>query len=331
MATVGHFAMGAINQGTQRYEYPGMASKGNCYACPGCGKRAVFRQGKIKRPHFAHVASSCHRCSYFTSTSPTQVHNDAKLLVKMLLESKRTIHIRRACTCYLAPMVVLSLTPDMYVGNIEIRLEYCYHHPDGSRRFADVAWLQDGVLRYVFEIHYSNKTQEYSREGTDWYEFDADALLRVADTSTDELTFTCTRVLPCIHCQRRNEERQRQEGERQTQRQVEAEEALQRQCEHIVASHEALQRQREKRENEAEEQQRQQKKKEKEAEELQRQRKRVEEEEALLILKKMRDSCNSHDVCPSCHILVCRCTHPVFSSTYKCFCTCCSRNKCLCR
>ena len=59
-----HFSMGAINIDTEDYEYPKIANKSNKYKCPFCDKKVMFRNGKIKQPHFAHYTPFNIFCQY---------------------------------------------------------------------------------------------------------------------------------------------------------------------------------------------------------------------------------------------------------------------------
>ena len=71
--------MGALNKTTNNYEYPKLANKNNKYKCPDCEKDVIFRNGKIKQPHFAHHKSN-NPCYYYDKPNETQIHKDAKLL-----------------------------------------------------------------------------------------------------------------------------------------------------------------------------------------------------------------------------------------------------------
>ena len=46
--------LGAINTDTGKYTSPRFASKNYKYKCPECERDLIFRQGKIKVPHYAH-------------------------------------------------------------------------------------------------------------------------------------------------------------------------------------------------------------------------------------------------------------------------------------
>ena len=76
-----HLSMGAINKTTNQHEHPKIANKINKYKCPSCEKDVIFRNGKIKQPHFAHYKSD-NPCYYYDKPNESQIHKDAKLLMK---------------------------------------------------------------------------------------------------------------------------------------------------------------------------------------------------------------------------------------------------------
>jgi hypothetical protein len=51
------FSFGALNKQNNKYESPFFADKKNKYKCPECDKDVMFKNGKIKIPHFAHYSS----------------------------------------------------------------------------------------------------------------------------------------------------------------------------------------------------------------------------------------------------------------------------------
>ena len=53
-------------------------------------KDVIFRNGKIKQPHFAHHKSD-NPCYYYDKPCETQIHKDAKLLMKSLLDNNEFI------------------------------------------------------------------------------------------------------------------------------------------------------------------------------------------------------------------------------------------------
>ena len=138
-----HFSMGAINKTTDNYEYPKIANKSNKYKCPFCEKDVIFRNGKIKQPHFAHYKSE-NPCSYYDKPNETQIHKDAKLLMKTLLDNKCEICFHRKCyNCmFEEPSIIeYTITKNDY-DNTEAFFEYRFNY-NNSNRSADVALIEN--------------------------------------------------------------------------------------------------------------------------------------------------------------------------------------------
>ena len=78
--------LGAINKETGKYVQPRMASKQDQYICPECKKELILCQGKILVHHFRHKVDSNRPCYHYSNPTETQIHKDAKELLKNLLE-----------------------------------------------------------------------------------------------------------------------------------------------------------------------------------------------------------------------------------------------------
>lgn len=203
-----HFFMGAINKETNKYEYPRIANKINNYKCPFCEKNVIFKHGKIKQPHFCHYKSD-NPCSYYDKPNETQIHKDAKLLMKTLLDDKRNITVYRICNCcYETYEYVLNIKNEDYIDNFHSKIEYKFIHND-SRKSADVALLKNGELKYIFEICYKNKTREENRPEP-WFEIKAEILINDINTrnnvnENDTIELECIRDYKCIDCNNKEE------------------------------------------------------------------------------------------------------------------------------
>jgi C4-type Zn-finger protein len=88
--------LGAINKKTGKYVYPQIANKKNEYICPDCNKDLIFCHGKIKVPYFRHSADN-NPCNYHDKPNESQIHKDAKMLMKRFLDDKTKITFRRKC------------------------------------------------------------------------------------------------------------------------------------------------------------------------------------------------------------------------------------------
>ena len=219
--------MGAINKTTNKYEYPKIANKINKYKCPFCEKDVIFRNGKIKQPHFAHYKSGNY-CSYYEKPNETQIHKDAKLLMKTLLDNKRCINIYRKCYyCYKDQEYFLNIRDEEYTDNVYVKLEYKFNY-NNSKKSADVALLKNNELKYIFEICYKNKTKEENRPEP-WFEIKAETLINETNTCENvneegEIEIECIRDYKCICCKDKEEyERKRRKDKEEYERKRDAE------------------------------------------------------------------------------------------------------------
>jgi hypothetical protein len=225
-----HFSMGAMNKTTNQYEYPKIANKINKYKCPFCEKDVIFRNGKIKQPHFAHYKSE-NPCSYYEKPNETQIHKDAKLLMKTLLDNKRCINIYRKC--YYCnneesdsddSFIIYDNEEIEYFLNIKIdeyndtqpTIEYKFDY-NNSKKSADVALLKNTELKYIFEICYKNKTKEENRPEP-WFEIKAETLINETNTGKNvneegEIEIECIRDYKCVWCKDKEEQERKRHRE----------------------------------------------------------------------------------------------------------------------
>jgi len=203
-----HFSMGAINKTTNSYEYPKIANKINKYKCPFCETNVIFRNGKIKKPHFAHYKSD-NPCSYYEHPNETQIHKDAKLLMKTVLDNKRLINIYRKCYyCYEDPEDFLNITKEEYNDNVSAVIEHKFNY-NNSNRSADVALLHNKKIKYIFEICYKNPTKEENRPEP-WFEIKAETLINETNSGENineegEINIECIRDYKCGWCKGKEE------------------------------------------------------------------------------------------------------------------------------
>jgi hypothetical protein len=201
-----HFSMGAINKITNKYEYPKIANKINKYKCPSCEKDVIFRNGKINQPHFAHYKSD-NPCYYYDNPNETQIHKDAKLLMKTLLDNKNNISIHRTCNyceqrnCGYSECIDYDIFDDDY-NNTKAIIEYKFNY-NNSNRSADIALLENDKIKYIFEICYKHKTKEENRPEP-WFEIDAEKLIHNINSgeNIDEeiISIDCIRNYICRFC-----------------------------------------------------------------------------------------------------------------------------------
>ena len=204
-----HFSMGAINKLTNKYEYPKIATRGiNKYKCPCCEKDVIFKNGKILKPHFAHYKSE-NPCYYYDKPSETQIHKDAKLLMKSLLDNKTNISIHRSCNyceqrnCGYKEGFDYDIFYDDYNENTKAIIEYKFHY-NNSNRSADIALIENDKIKYIFEICYKNQTKEENRPEP-WIEINAEDLINKINSGEiiDEegnISIECIRNYKCDFC-----------------------------------------------------------------------------------------------------------------------------------
>jgi len=184
-------SLGAINKLNGEYVYPKIANKKDEYICPECNKDLILCQGEIRVHHFRHKVDSVNPCNHYSNPTETQIHKDAKVLLKNLLERKIQISfIRNCCCCKKNEEFEIPEISETSVIEIEYRFEY------NGIKIADVAYIDDGELLCIFEICNTHKTYSENRPEP-WFEINAEMLIKIANDNT--LT---TLQIPCIRCEK---------------------------------------------------------------------------------------------------------------------------------
>ena len=184
--------MGAVNKFSNDRESPKFADKKNHYMCPSCEKDVIFKKGKIKIPHFAHKASEI-KCSFYDKPSETEIHKEAKILMKTLLNNKKELNFYRNCSsCYNIHNIVFD-----YEENDVAVVEYKFYYNE-SNRSADVALVNNNNIKFIFEICHKNKTKECNRPEP-WIEIKAETFLKKIYEDND-FNFECIREYMCNKC-----------------------------------------------------------------------------------------------------------------------------------
>jgi hypothetical protein len=347
-----HFSMGAINKTTNKYEYPKIANKINKYKCPFCEKCVIFRNGKIKQPHFAHYKSD-NPCSYYDRPNESQIHKDAKMLMKRLLDDKYMIFISRYCNyChtnnrpfnYSDDYDILS---DEYTENTKTYIEYKFKHND-SNKSADVAVVENDKIKYIFEICYKNKTLENNRPEP-WFEIKAEHLINKINSGKiiDEegICLECVRHYKCDSCECKEEYEMKQHIDCLEKLQIKQREQELEKSELLLMSKEDY------RKIELQirfelEKEKEKVKRENECKEREKHRKKIEQEKILQMEKdkkgmeekqKRTDEYNKkaielNKVCSICNINYCKClTNNFIKDEYNIIkCSSCNKRKCKC-
>ena len=91
--------LGAINRHTGKYVNPNTANKKDEYICPDCNKDLIVCQGDKIKHHFRHKVDINNPCNHYSNPTESQIHKDAKNIMKTLLENKTPITFIRNCVC----------------------------------------------------------------------------------------------------------------------------------------------------------------------------------------------------------------------------------------
>ena len=199
-------SLGAINKLTGEYVYPKIANKKDEYICPECKKDLILCQGSIKVHHFRHKVDNVNPCHHYSNPTESQIHKDAKMLLKNLLQRKNQISfIRNCCCCKKNEEFEIPEISEYSVIEIEYRFEY------NGVKIADVAYIDDAELLCIFEICNTHKTCSENRPEP-WFEIDAENLIKMANNNTlSSLQIKCIRVEKCDECIEREKKRLKQE------------------------------------------------------------------------------------------------------------------------
>jgi uncharacterized protein YkuJ len=188
-------SLGAINKVNGEYVYPRIANKKDAYICPECNKDLILCQGTKRVHHFRHKVDCIDPCRHYSHPTETQIHKDAKLLLKNLLERKIPISFLRNCDC--CKKNEEFEIPEISEGS-NIQLEYRFEH--NGVKVADVAYLEDGEILCIFEICNTHKTCSENRPEP-WFEIDALTLIKLAnDSGFTALQIPCIRREKCEGC-----------------------------------------------------------------------------------------------------------------------------------
>jgi hypothetical protein len=198
------YRLGAIDTETNVYTPPFQALKGRAYKCLDCDKKVILRKGEIRVAHFAHYAQTT-TCSYYEHPSEAQIHKDAKLLLAKLLNEKKPLRFTWCCN-YKSNYgkecggdYAFTDKPSIkYKSGDEVILEY----RDPQKRWvADVAIVNNGMPRYIFEIKNTHATTTQRPEP--WFEIDARKFIeevtdRLGATGIDAYEEGNIIGIPCI-------------------------------------------------------------------------------------------------------------------------------------
>lgn len=191
-------SLGAIIKNTNQYVYPVIANKHDKFECPECHRDLILRQGSKRVHHFAHYKTD-NPCNYYTSPTESQIHKDAKQLMKKILNDNIKIVISRICRCC-EEIEEFEIPERDNKSNIEIEYRFEYN----GVKIADIAFIGNSEIVAIFEICNTHKTDKENRPEP-WFEIDACALIKNANASQNTtLNIPCIRSELCDKCVEKN-------------------------------------------------------------------------------------------------------------------------------
>jgi hypothetical protein len=173
------------------YVLPLYADRDEAYTCIDCESPVIVKKGKLRKHHFAHKNISS--CTYFDHPNEAQIHKHVKYQFAELLKAQTPIHIGWGCDmcnadCYFSQEKSII----EYKSGDEVILEY---RDENGKWVADIAVINNGLIRYIFEIQNTHKTVTYRPEP--WYEIHVDDFMNEYSRINQECgyiyNFSCQR------------------------------------------------------------------------------------------------------------------------------------------
>ena len=164
------FPLGALLN--DEYCLPCNAEKGQDYICPGCGESVILRKGEINAPHFAHKPGE-RRCEFYDHPGEGEVHKMVKHIIADSLRKRKIKKAVRSCP--------IGCTYDVeikYEEGDEVIVEY----PVSAKCIVDVAIINNGIIKYIFEVCDTHETTRETPEP--WFEIDAKKFLKDTENGT---------------------------------------------------------------------------------------------------------------------------------------------------
>ena len=161
-----HIKLGAINKNTNKYTSLYLAEKEHKYLCPDCNKDVILRKGLINRVHFAHTKHS--GCNYYDNPSESQIHKDAKMLMKMLIERKKVTLCKKCEHCNIDTEIKFHDYNQSMNILVEHRFKISYCENLGNIYFEENIEIEQKIKKHelnetiIYEIIYT--LEEYYDE-----------------------------------------------------------------------------------------------------------------------------------------------------------------------
>ena len=195
-----HLPLGAINKISKGYITPRCANKDDEYICIECGRDVVFCKGEIVKPYFRHSNAHTDPCNYYENPNESQIHKDAKNLMKYLLEKQKSIAFIQKCICC---SETIKLCIPVVDKNSEIIIESSFNYEE-IQGIADIEYKDNNESVCMIEIFNTHKTSE-NRRPEPWFECDAHKFIEYINNLKDieyidELIIPCIRKIWCDDC-----------------------------------------------------------------------------------------------------------------------------------
>jgi hypothetical protein len=182
--------LGAIQVDNDAYILPCDAEKGKLYKCIGCQQKVILKKGNVRKIHFAHH-SQTNTCYFFEHPNESEIHKVAKYKLYSWLKNKKPIIIGWSCckphryNNYLCGVSEGDMEHEVvYAENDEIIVEY---RDVNNKYVADVAVINKGVVKYIFEIKHTHSTVSNVRPEP-WFEIKAQEIFEEEEKYGPNLT-----------------------------------------------------------------------------------------------------------------------------------------------
>jgi hypothetical protein len=195
-----HIILGALESHTKKYVLPNNASRHISYICIECNENLIFKKGNIKRPHFSHKAKS--ECTYYEHPSESQIHKDAKYRLADWVTNKKDINFHWKCLNTELYGKYCNKEDDKtkykitYEEGDIVKVEYRNENP---LFIADVAIINENKIKYVFEIHHTNKTLTETRPEP-WFEVNAKDIINSDESNINLYNIRSNNYSYCKFC-----------------------------------------------------------------------------------------------------------------------------------
>ncbi len=181
----------------ERYDANGVKNQFRCVDA-NCNGDLKFRVCPTKKNHFAHIHKCV--CTKYTRKSggDVAIHLEAQRQLKSILENGFNVSIQHTCPYNNKCSKIITIPPMTDTTTIELEYHFNYN---GCPKYADVAYLDNGEIKYIFEILNTSETHEDNRPEP-WCEIIASSLLNIIEDAkkSKNILFHCVRRYNCNKC-----------------------------------------------------------------------------------------------------------------------------------